>query len=487
MSGLDQARALMRGEAPRPPVSHLTGWRITQVGSGSATLTMPVSPWLRVPNGQQDMPILIETALSIAAMTGAPPGAVMRTAALSIKHFRSTSTADATKVFARARILHSGRTFTFAEVMVEDDVGRAAAHGTASLVALPIDVPQTQGHGFVPVEPVEFATPDPCARPPLDNEFPYEIWAAEPGMKIVRMMVAGEGGDFPIFELMATRLTETAEGFVAGEITPSEWFCDSTGSISTGVLASAVSIHLAGATLTLSAPGLSFGIIDQSMSFPRSVQPSSERILIRANVVSRSDEFLVTSAEATDEDGNQIAIASQTAVLRAITKHAARPEPKRTLTTVLFTDIVDSTPATERLGDARWEQLLSEHNAVMRRELRSFRGREIKSTGDGFVATFDSPARAVHCARAVRDAIRRLGIEIRAGIHTGEIDLIGDDVAGVAVVIAKRIETTAAPSEVLVSSTVRDLVSGSGLQFTEHGVHSLKGIEGDWRLYSVGS
>ncbi len=121
----------------------------------------------------------------------------------------------------------------------------------------------------------------------------------------------------------------------------------------------------------------------------------------------------------------------------------------------------------------------------MRRELRNFRGREIKTMGDAFLAVFDSPARAVQCARAVRDGVRRLGIEIRAGLHTGECDLVGDDVSGVAVAIAARIQAAAGASEVLVSNTVKELVVGSGLQFTDHGVHSLKGVEGDWRLYSV--
>jgi len=121
----------------------------------------------------------------------------------------------------------------------------------------------------------------------------------------------------------------------------------------------------------------------------------------------------------------------------------------------------------------------------VRRQLQSFKGREVKRTGDGFLATFDSPARAVQCARAIRDAVKRLGIEVRAGLHTGECELVGADVAGIAVHIASRVQSAAGPSEILVSSTVRDLVAGSGLRFRDHGRHILKGIAGDWQLFVV--
>jgi len=166
-----------------------------------------------------------------------------------------------------------------------------------------------------------------------------------------------------------------------------------------------------------------------------------------------------------------------------------RPTPvrDRVLATVLFTDIVDSTPTAERLGDARWNELLNEHHDIVRRELKNFRGREVKTMGDGFLAVFESPARALHCARAVRDGVRRLDIEIRAGVHTGECDIVADDVSGVAVAIGARIQATAGPSEILVSGTVRELVVGSGIQFRDHGVHNLKGVEGDWHLFAVSS
>jgi class 3 adenylate cyclase len=155
------------------------------------------------------------------------------------------------------------------------------------------------------------------------------------------------------------------------------------------------------------------------------------------------------------------------------------------LATVLFTDMVGSTEHAAEIGDRRWRDELSSHHAVVRRELGRSRGREVKTTGDGFLATFDGPARAVRCACAIRDATRRVGLPIRAGLHTGEVELIGEDVGGLAVHIGARVMSSARPHEVLVSSTVKDLVAGSGIEFEDCGVHRLKGVPESWRLFTV--
>jgi pimeloyl-ACP methyl ester carboxylesterase len=161
------------------------------------------------------------------------------------------------------------------------------------------------------------------------------------------------------------------------------------------------------------------------------------------------------------------------------------PEPDRVLATVLFTDLVRSTERAVELGDARWRNVLESHQAHVRRQLDRFQGREVKTTGDGFLATFDGPARAIRCAVAIRDAVRSLELEIRAGLHTGEVEISGDDIAGVAVHISARVAAAAGAGEVLVSRTVVDLVAGSGLTFTDRGEHSLKGVPGEWRLFAV--
>src|SRR5947207_10920914 len=161
------------------------------------------------------------------------------------------------------------------------------------------------------------------------------------------------------------------------------------------------------------------------------------------------------------------------------------PDVDRLLATVLFTDIVGSTQRAAELGDRRWWELLAAHHAVVRTELERFRGREIDTTGDGFLAMFDGPARAVQCALAIREAVRALGLEIRAGLHTGEVELADGNVAGLAVHVGQRVMAEAGPGTVLVSSTVRDLVGGSGLAFADQGLRSLKGVPDEWRLFQV--
>ncbi len=161
------------------------------------------------------------------------------------------------------------------------------------------------------------------------------------------------------------------------------------------------------------------------------------------------------------------------------------PEVERLLATVLFTDIVASTEHARMLGDHAWKELLDRHYQVARRELERFRGRQVVTTGDGLLATFDGPARAIRCAEAIVAGVRTIGLEIRAGLHTGEIELAGSDVRGIAVHIGARISALAGPGEVLVSSTVKDLVVGSGIEFDDRGIQALKGVPGEWRLFSV--
>jgi class 3 adenylate cyclase len=157
----------------------------------------------------------------------------------------------------------------------------------------------------------------------------------------------------------------------------------------------------------------------------------------------------------------------------------------RILATVLFTDIVGSTERASALGDRRWREILDRHDDVCREQVAQFRGREIKQTGDGFLASFDGPARAVQCGLAVSEAIRPLGVEVRAGVHTGECEQRGDDLGGIAVHIGARVASLAGPSEVLVTRTVKDLVAGSGLRFDDRGEHNLKGVPDAWQLYAA--
>ena len=160
-------------------------------------------------------------------------------------------------------------------------------------------------------------------------------------------------------------------------------------------------------------------------------------------------------------------------------------QPDRVLTTVLFTDIVGSTERARVLGDRAWRDLLDRHHDLVRRDLLRFRGREIDTAGDGFLATFDGPARAIRCARSVVADVQSVGLELRAGVHTGEVELVGNSVRGIAVHTGARVTAQAGAGEVLVSQTVKDLVAGSGIELEDRGTHELKGIPGEWRLYAV--
>jgi pimeloyl-ACP methyl ester carboxylesterase len=168
-----------------------------------------------------------------------------------------------------------------------------------------------------------------------------------------------------------------------------------------------------------------------------------------------------------------------------VTGERTGAEGDRVLATVLFTDIVSSTERLAQLGDHRWKDLLQRHDKLVRHEISRHRGREVDHTGDGFLVRFDGPARAIRCAVSIREAVREVGLEIRAGLHTGEIEMIGDSVRGIAVHIAARVMADAGPGEVLVSSTVKDLIAGSGIEFEDRGTHALKGVPGEWRLFAV--
>jgi class 3 adenylate cyclase len=175
-------------------------------------------------------------------------------------------------------------------------------------------------------------------------------------------------------------------------------------------------------------------------------------------------------------------------VAEFLTGHQADVAEDRVLATVLFTDIVDSTSRAAEMGDRDWHALLDAHDAhdaVVRVQLNRFRGREVNTSGDGFFAMFDGPQRAIRCAMAIRDAVPALGIQVRGGLHTGECEVRGDDIGGIAVHIGARVSASAGPNDVLVSSTLRDLVIGSGLEFDHRGAHELKGVPGEWRLFAV--
>jgi uncharacterized protein (TIGR00369 family) len=326
----------------------------------------------------------------------------------------------------------------------------------------------------VPVYP----TPDPYARRLPEWTFdPTDIALA--AMREL-MTEAPSPGWLQIF---GVQVLDVDEGRVSAVMPASEWFCDLRRTIAPGALGYLGLTAVNGAALTIAQRGHVAGILSVNFTFLRPVVADGRVLLARGSLTHHAENFVVSSVEITDSDGNRIALGQQSAVLRPLRSRGEQAE--RLLATVLFTDIVGSTEHAERLGDAEWRNLLDRHHSLVRSELSTFNGREIKTTGDGFLATFESPGKALQCARAIRDGVDRLGLAVRAGLHTGECEVSGADVAGIAVHIASRVQSLAGPGEILVSGTVRDLVAGSGLPFGDRGRHALKGIEGEWQLFAV--
>jgi uncharacterized protein (TIGR00369 family) len=487
LAGIERVRALLRFQVPSPPLSHLTGMGATQAGAGSATAVMPASPWLDNADETIDVNMLIQNALILAAVTSAQPGDEVVPATLSVHHLRPCTIEGRTFV-ARARVVNTGPRYTLAEALVEDALGRAVAHSTGSLLISPTNhQPEAEALPVASEEPT-YATPDPHLReiPPADAEFVRAL-DQDGGLSALKRLLSGELPLPPIYRLLGVRGTEVEEGRAALALRTSDWLRDvSPTAVSWGVLAFVGHAVASAAVGTLCPPRHRVGVLAYNLTFLRPAACDGRELVGRAVVTSEADGLLVSSAEIIDADGTVVAVARQTALLirrRPRTGSAAPSE--RILSTVLFTDVVDSTRKAEEIGDAAWGQLLAEHHAVVRRQLETWKGKEVKTTGDGFLATFDSPARALQCARGIRDAVRGLGIEVRAGVHTGECEVSRDDVAGIAVHVAARVLGAAEAGEVLVSSTVKDLVTGSGLRFADRGRHELKGIEGDWALYAV--
>jgi class 3 adenylate cyclase len=406
------------------------------------------------------------------------------TTTLSVNHFRP-STVESESLVARARVLNSGSAFTVAEAVVEDALGRAVAHATGAFVLRRIDPPPPPHGGFGPIDVPTYATPDPHLRPVPAEDF---LFGEIPGIDGLRKLLAGELAEPPIAKLLDLRLLEASgAGDVTASLPASPWFCGGTRDVNPGAIATLMHIALSASPLALTAAGESIRVIGQQMTMLREIAPDGRDLVARSCLAHGGDGLLISSVEVLDADGNRAAMGSQTSMLCERHSAGARRAQgrERVLATILFTDIVSSTRHAQDLGDERWREVLIEHGAVVRRQLKTFNGREINSIGDGFLAAFASPAAAVHCARAIRDGLRSLSLEIRAGIHTGECERVGSDLAGIAVHAASRIQCAARPGEILVSSTVHDLVAGSGIPFADRGLHELKDIDGQRQLFAL--
>jgi class 3 adenylate cyclase len=490
LPGIDQARAYLRRRVPRPPLSHLFGIRVTQVGAGTATCTMPASPWLQAATGVVDAAALVEVAMSIAVLTTVPTGADFRTAGLTYTPFRPC-TLESEVLIARARVVSSGATFTFSEVLVEDALGREAMRASGVAVVEGGEASPAPALADIAVAPVpepRYSSPDPYRRPlpPGVGVLPPGAFDRDEVLSLATRMLSGEHPRPPVWDVIGLRDMEIEERKSRIVMPTSDWFCwRSRDRISPAVIVMLTYRALVTCSYSDIRAGDRHGVLGISFSLLSEVANDGTDLVAEGRVTDREGDFLFTKATVTDSSGRPVAI-GQHAMLRLRPRRRAVQAAMTAVTTVLFTDLVASTETAAELGDEHWGEVLARHHALIRQQLDQFDGREVKTTGDGFLAVFDDPARGVGCALRLRSTVRGLGLDLKVGVHTGRCELSSDgDVAGIAVHVAARVLQAAGPGEVLVSGTIRDVLLGSEFKFEDRGRHTLKGIDGEWPLFAV--
>lgn len=494
LPGLELLRASLERRLPDPPVTKLTGLRLSEVGLGMASAWMPASAWWQSAAEvflAGTTAFVANLALGSSVLTSAPAGMGVTTTELSVSFLR-TATVRSQTIIGRARVIQATRSLGLAEATLEDARGRLLSHSSSRSVLFRAD-PEILAARRLPEAPASDLA-EPYLREVEGEVYGQEYWDATPGLTVMQQLVDGTFLP-PCFRLLGVRGVEAREGGMTMSMAASGWLCNGFGVVYTGAIA-----FLADAAITLAVgttvpAATAFTPIDLKLYFLRPVLPADGELIARATVTHRGRTIAVVNCQITGPDGALIAQAVGS-VLIVPGRHWERPvqvadditaELGRVLTTVLFTDIVGSTRQAAGLGDDRWRQVLAEHHAIVREQIRRFRGREVDTAGDGFLIAFDGAARAVQCAMAVRQHLRRIGLEIRSGIHVGECEESGGQLVGIAVHVGSRVLGIAEPGEVLVSSTVRDLVAGSGIEFDDRGEHTLKGIAGQWHLYAARS
>ena len=485
LSGIERYRAFSRGLLSAPPLARLLGIRTTHVAAGTVTVVMPASDACLSPNGQVEIVPVLVAALEQASGTALPAGVDAIPMRFTCKAFRPAWPGKGNLV-ARARVVNDSSLYVFAEVQVEDPDGRHVAQGSLHSAVQPVEPPPpSPPETMQRIEEPVYATPDPYLRSFPSTPF-VDLQEREDGMTMIRNVADGRYSA-PVWQTFGLQLPDLAAGRAVISMPASEWFCGLGADVSCSALATLADMSVWYSAVTLQRPGISIVLLDSDTRFLRSVRPDGRRLLSETTATEVAPELFVIRGEVLDADGHLIALASG-AVGRIDSARRARRqrrESRRALATLLFTDIVDSTGHAQRLGDTAWRALLEQHNLAVRREVSRCNGTEVTTTGDGFFARFDSPAHAVEAGRAVRQAMTALDLEIRAGIHTGECEIEGTSLTGMAVHIASRIQAAALPGEILVSSTVKDLAVGSTLRFVDRGERLLKGVPDPWRLYAV--
>ena len=483
LPGIERMRLFARRTLPAPPFPRLTGFGIGHVSAGSLTGTLKASGHLVFPPAY-NLSVLSNQALYACAETAVDTGMVLDPITISVQYFRPPRPQPG-NFLARARVLNSSSAFVSCTAELEDPVGRLVGFAASQWGVRRLDPPPPAAPASIErADDAVYSTPDPPDRPSVGGLVPADIQARYSGLEVTRMIMAGELPPLPLMHTFGARWVEAEEGFIHAVMPASAWFSNRSHTVDPAAIESLLNIASTSAALTLAAPGEPIAGLEQTTRFLRPVPADGRELASRGRVAHRSGNLMTVDAEAIDADGAIFAVQSITYATRDSQRHRFL-EPERVLATLLFTDIVGSTLRAERMGDAAWRSLLDQHHTLVRRELGAHRGREVKTIGDGFLARFDTPASALQAARAIRDSVRRLGLEVRAGVHTGECEVHGVDLAGIAVHVAARIVALAGPSEILVSQTVRDLAAGSGIHFAARGKQRLRGVEGEYELFAV--
>jgi uncharacterized protein (TIGR00369 family) len=483
LPGLERVRLASRRLIATTPFSRLVGFRIGHVSTGSVTGTMKAGGHLLMIPAYNLSPLYAE-AFTACASTAIEAGMALEPVAFTSQYFRPPRPQPGS-FLGRAKVLNASSVFVACAAELEDPVGRLVGYATCQWAVRRVEPPPPAPPASIePVEEGTYPTPDPPDRPTVGGLPPPEATRRYSGLELARMVIAGELPVLPNLNTFGARWVSADEGLSHITMPASEWFASLDRNVHPGALETLLNVASACATVTMWAPGQTMAILQLSVRFLRPTPTDGRELTARGRVRHREGNRIYTEAEAIDADGNTLAV--QVGDVALIEPRDRRSDvPERVLATLLFTDIVESTQRAERMGDAAWRALLGEHQELVRQELGAYRGREVNTSGDGFLARFESPAMALRCARAIRDGVKRMHLEIRAGVHTGEVEVHGTDLAGIAVHVASRITSLAEPNEILVSQTVRDLASGSGVRFSPHGRHSLKGIEGEWDLFLV--
>lgn len=485
LSGIERMRAFSRGLLPAPPLWRLFGIRTTHVAAGTVTTAMPASDACIAGNGQLEIAPVMMAALEGASITALPGGADAAPMRFTFKAFRPAWPGRGNLV-ARARVVNDSHLYVFTEVHVEDPDGRHVAQGSLhsrvrAVEPAPPPPPETIPRVEVPV----YETPDPWARSFPVSAF-AEIQEREHGLETMRG--CGDGRHhMPVWSTWGLNVPELEEGRGAMTMPASEWFCALGADVSAQALSAFCDMATWCTALSLQRVGTSVVVLDSATRFLLPVPADGRAVRAMSITTPITPEQRLIEIRVHDADARLVAVSSGAMELLDRGQRMRRPArtARRILATLLFTDIVESTTHAQRLGDTAWRRLLEEHNQLVRREVSRCNGTEVTTTGDGFLVRFDAPAHAIEAAQAIRRATTGLGLRIRAGVHVGECEADGAGLTGVAVHVASRIQAAAAPGEILVSSTVKDLAVGSAHRFEDRGERELKGVAEPCRLFAV--